>query len=54
MARLAAAVEATVWPWIEAGKGEPLIDKTFPLDQAAAAHGHLEGAGHVGKIILVT
>ena len=53
-ARLAAAVEATVWPWIEAGKVKPLIDKTFPLDQAAAAHAHLEAAGHVGKIILVT
>jgi NADPH2:quinone reductase len=53
-ARLAVAVEATVWPWIEAGKVKPRIDKTFPLDQAAAAHAYLEGAGHVGKIVLVT
>ncbi len=53
-ARLTAAVEARVWPWIEAGKIKPLIDKTFPLDEAAAAHAHLEAGSHVGKIVLVT
>lgn len=52
-ARLAAAVEATVWPWIEAGKVKPQIDKTFPLAEAAAAHAYLEGGAHVGKIVLV-
>lgn len=51
-ARLAAAVEATVWPWIEAGKVKPLIDKTFPLAEAGKAHAHLEGGAHVGKIVL--
>lgn len=51
-ARLAAAVEATVWPWIEAGKLKPLIDKTFPLGDAAAAHAYLEGGAHVGKVML--
>jgi NADPH:quinone reductase-like Zn-dependent oxidoreductase len=51
-ARLAAAVEATVWPWIEAGKLKPLIDKTFPLEDAAAAHAYLEGGAHVGKVML--
>jgi len=29
-ARLSAAVEATVWPWIEAGELIPQIDATFP------------------------
>jgi NADPH:quinone reductase-like Zn-dependent oxidoreductase len=52
-ARLAAAVESTVWPWIAAGKLKPLIDKTFPLDEAAQAHAHLEGGAHVGKVMLV-
>ena len=52
-ARLAAAIEATVWPWIAAGKVKPMIDKTFPLDQASAAHAWLEGGAHVGKIVLV-
>ena len=53
-ARLAAAIEARVWPWIEAGKVKPLIDKSFPLAEAGAAHAYLEGAGHVGKIVLTT
>ena len=52
-ARLTAAVEAMVWPWIAAGKLRPMIDKTFPLDQAGAAHAWLEGGTHLGKIVLV-
>jgi putative PIG3 family NAD(P)H quinone oxidoreductase len=51
-ARLAAAVEARVWPWIEAGRIKPIIDKTFPLDDAAAAHAHLEAGEHLGKVVL--
>ena len=51
-ARLAAAVEATVWPWIEAGKIRPLVDATFPLAQAGKAHAHLEAGAHLGKIVL--
>ena len=51
-ARLAAADEATVWPWIAAGKLKPKIDKTFPLAEAGAAHAYLESGGHVGKIVL--
>ena len=53
-ARLAAAVEATVWPWIEAGKIRPRIDATFSLAQAGAAHAHLEAGAHVGKVMLTT
>ena len=53
-ARLAAAVEALVWPWIEAGKVRPHVDATFPLAEAAKAHAHLEGGAHVGKVVLVT
>ena len=51
-ARLATAVEATVWPWIEAGKLRPRIDATFPLAEAGKAHAHLEGGAHVGKVML--
>lgn len=52
-ARLAEAIEATVWPWIDAGKLTPQIDKTFPLAEAAAAHAYLEGGSHVGKVMLI-
>jgi NADPH2:quinone reductase len=52
-ARLAAEVERVVWPWIAAGKVRALVDATFPLAEAAAAHAHLEGGAHVGKVVLV-
>ena len=51
-ARLAAAVEQRVWPWVEAGEIKPQVDSVFPLADAARAHAHLETGGHVGKIIL--
>jgi putative PIG3 family NAD(P)H quinone oxidoreductase len=51
-ARLAAEVERVVWPWIAQGKVRALVDRTFPLAQAAQAHAHLEGGAHVGKVIL--
>jgi NADPH2:quinone reductase len=53
-ARLAAEVERVVWPWITAGKLKPIIDATFPLEDAAKAHAHLEAGEHVGKVVLVT
>jgi zinc-binding alcohol dehydrogenase/oxidoreductase len=30
----------------------PVIDRTFPLDEAAAAHAHLEGGSGFGKVVL--
>ncbi|WP_293906615.1 NAD(P)H-quinone oxidoreductase [Phenylobacterium sp.] len=51
-ARLAGEVERVVWPWIAAGKVKPQVDRTFPLEEAAAAHAHLESGAHVGKVIL--
>jgi NADPH2:quinone reductase len=51
-ARLAAEVERVVWPWIAAGAVKPIIDKVFPLAEAAAAHAYLEGGAHVGKVVL--
>jgi putative PIG3 family NAD(P)H quinone oxidoreductase len=51
-ARLAAAIEATVWPWIAAGKLTAVIDRTFPLAEAAQAHARLESGAHVGKLVL--
>ncbi len=51
-ARLAAEVERVVWPWIASGKLKPVVDRVFPLVEAAAAHAHLEGGAHVGKVVL--
>jgi putative PIG3 family NAD(P)H quinone oxidoreductase len=53
-ARLAAEVERVVWPWLAAGKLRAIVDRTFALRDAAAAHAHLESGTHVGKIVLVT
>jgi NADPH2:quinone reductase len=52
-ARLTAAVEARVWPWIEAGRIKPIIDTTFLLTEAGTAHAHVEGGSHVGKVVLI-
>ncbi|GAA0869524.1 NAD(P)H-quinone oxidoreductase [Brevundimonas basaltis] len=52
-ARLIAAVETTVWPWVRAGLVRPPVE-TFPLEQASAAHFRLEAGGHVGKVVLTT
>ncbi|MDB5601803.1 MAG: ppsC 2 [Xanthobacteraceae bacterium] len=50
---IARAIEAKVLPLIEAGKVKPVIFKTFPLRDAAAAHALMESSQHIGKIVLV-
>ena len=51
-AALAAALEAKVWPLLDAGRVKPLIYKVFPLEQAADAHALMEKSSHIGKIVL--
>ena len=51
-AALAAEVEKHVWPLIAIGKFRPVIFKTFPLAEAAAAHQLMESSAHIGKIVL--
>jgi NADPH:quinone reductase len=50
---IAHAVERHVLPLIAAGKVRPVIDSTFPLAQASAAHARMEASAHIGKIVLV-
>jgi putative PIG3 family NAD(P)H quinone oxidoreductase len=51
---IADALRAEVWPLLEQGKVKPLVQRTFPLAEAAAAHALMESSQHVGKIVLVT
>ena len=45
-------IAKTVWPYVEGGRLKPVIDSTFPLADAAAAHARMEAGEHVGKIVL--
>lgn len=51
-ARIAEELRAHVWPMVAAGKLRPVMEAEFPLDQAAAAHAHMEAGDHIGKIVL--
>ncbi|MGP0039529.1 MAG: zinc-binding dehydrogenase, partial [Rhodomicrobium sp.] len=51
-AHLARELENKVWPLLESGAVKIVIDKAFPLAQAAAAHRHMEEGTHMGKIVL--
>jgi putative PIG3 family NAD(P)H quinone oxidoreductase len=42
----------TVWPYVEGGRLKPVIDSTYPLAQAAAAHARMDAADHMGKTVL--
>lgn len=43
----------TVWPHVAEGRLKPVMDRVFPLAEAAEAHRRMESGGHVGKIVLV-
>jgi putative PIG3 family NAD(P)H quinone oxidoreductase len=52
-ATICAAVAEHVWPLVADGTIRPIIDRTLPLAEAAAAHARMESGDHVGKIVLV-
>ncbi|MFE3591978.1 NAD(P)H-quinone oxidoreductase [Streptomyces niveus] len=51
-ASIVAAVREHVWPLIGAGQVRPIVDRTFPMSDAAQAHRALEAGEHIGKILL--
>lgn len=46
------ALLAHVWPRLETGELRPLIDRTWPIDQADTAMEHLESNATTGKVLL--
>jgi NADPH:quinone reductase len=51
-AAIAQRLRSVVWPLIEAGRIKPMLFRTFPLADAAAAHALMESSQHIGKIVL--
>ncbi|GAA4715687.1 NAD(P)H-quinone oxidoreductase [Sphingomonas lutea] len=41
-----------VWPYVEGGRLKPVIDRVYPLGEAAVAHARMEAGEHIGKIVL--
>jgi putative PIG3 family NAD(P)H quinone oxidoreductase len=53
-AAIVAEVLANVWPAIERGEVQPVIERRIPMPDAAEAHRAMETGGHVGKLVLMT
>ena len=51
-AAIAQALTEKLLPLIAAGKVKPIMDSTFALKDAVAAHQRMESSQHVGKIVL--
>ncbi len=51
-AALAGEIRETIWPLAGEGLLRPVMDTSFPLADAAAAHARMEQGSHVGKIVL--
>jgi NADPH:quinone reductase len=49
---IARALEERVLPMVATGRVKPVIDSTFALADASAAHTRLETSDHIGKIVL--
>ncbi len=50
---IARRLRSVVWPLLETGRVKPVVYRSFPLVEAAAAHALMESSEHIGKIVLV-
>jgi zinc-binding alcohol dehydrogenase/oxidoreductase len=41
-----------VYDLVSSGRAKPVVDRVFPLEEAAAAHEHLEAGRQLGKVVL--
>ncbi len=51
-AMLADELLREVWPLVADGALRPVMDRVFPLAEAAEAHARMEAGEHIGKIVL--
>jgi NADPH2:quinone reductase len=51
-AKIAQQLRDVVWPLLSQGKIAPVMDSTFNMTEAAAAHSRMESSAHIGKIVL--
>ncbi|MFK0101218.1 MULTISPECIES: NAD(P)H-quinone oxidoreductase [unclassified Streptomyces] len=51
-AAIVAAVREHVWPLIEEGVVQPVVDRTVPMRDAAEGHRVMESSTHIGKVLL--
>ena len=49
---LADEIAQNAWPLFTSRELKPVMDETFPLADAAAAHARMEAGDHIGKIVL--
>ena len=47
-------IRRIVWPMVEDGSLRPVMDLSFPMAEAAAAHARMEAGDKIGKIVLET
>jgi putative PIG3 family NAD(P)H quinone oxidoreductase len=51
-ARMIEEINSALYPHLASGAVKPVIDREFPLAEAAAAHAYMEEGVHLGKILL--
>jgi putative PIG3 family NAD(P)H quinone oxidoreductase len=51
-AAIARQLREHVWPVLAGGRCLPMIDRVYPLSEAAQAHARMEAGDHIGKIVL--